>query len=429
MSDDLARADRVIPGACFGYTRMPEELMFTASHGRGSRLWSTTGREYLDYTLGSGPLVIGHAHPAVVNAVAEQASRGSHFYAVNEQAVALAERITESIDSVDAVKFCADGSQATFFAMRLARAATGRRLVLKFSGAYHGHHDYALPGFPGAPDEIGLVDYAHHGTPSAVAETVLVAPFNDVAETTRLVRQYADDIAAIVVEPVQRAIEPRDRFLQALRTLCDSIGSLLIFDEVVTGFRLARGGAQQVYDVRPDLTALGKAVGGGLPLGVVGGSRAVIEQVVPQAPGEVQKVFMSGTLNGNPLSAAAGLATLTVLDEVGGPDRLAKHGRVIADGLRDIIATRGIQAHVMGPDAFIEVIFGGGDVYDHASYAATDRAAATAFGIELNARGIYCVPGTKLYISTEHDDGDAELFLTHADEALAALAHRGLVPS
>lgn len=427
MSGTIQRADRVIPGGCFGYTKLPDDLTFVASHGCGSRLWTDSGRELVDYTLGSGPLLLGHAHPAITEAVRAQAAKGTHFYAMNQPAIELAERIIDAVPSAQALKFCADGSQATFFAMRLARSVTGRTLILKFEGAYHGHHDYALPGFPGSNGQVGKVAPHYAGIPGAIGETVIVSPFNDLETTTALVRRYAGDLAAVIVEPVQRAIEPQPGFLAGLRQLCDEAGALLIFDEVVTGFRLSRGGAQELYGVTPDLTALGKAVGGGLPLGAVTGRRDHIEHVVPGDRPEDQRVFMSGTLNGNPLSAAAGSAMLKVLDEVDGPRRLAAHGRILAEGLRAVGARLGIDLRVFGPDVFIEVTFGAAAVTDYATYRATNRAAAAAFGTELLRGGVYVVPGTKFYISTEHDDRDAEDFLKTAETALVSIRDQGLV--
>lgn len=422
--EDLARADRVIPGACFGYTQLPSDVGFVASHGAGSHLWATDGREFIDYTLGSGPLIVGHAHPEVVSALKAQFNRGTHFYAMNLEAVSLAETIVECVPSAHAVKLCSDGTQATFFAERIARAWTGRDAIIKFDGAYHGHHDYALPGFPGGMKEFGLTATTYKGIPKGATDTVYVAPFNNITATRALAEKYGSSIAAIIVEPVQRAIEPRPGFLAALRSLCDEIGCLLIFDEVVTGFRLDRAGAQGAYGVFPDLTALGKAIGGGLPLGAVAASRELIELTVPQGQAGDQAVFMSGTLNGNPLSAAAGRATLAVMDECDGPKRLKEYGSALASGLRELGCKLSIPIQVIGPNAFIEVVFGEDPVVDSSSYVATDREAAVLFGVEMLRRGIYLVPGTKMYISTTHTDVDLAQTLESAEESLNAIARR-----
>ncbi|UOQ56449.1 aminotransferase class III-fold pyridoxal phosphate-dependent enzyme [Leucobacter allii] len=417
------RADRVIPGACFGYTRIPDEDAFVASHGRGSRIFTTAETELVDYTLGSGPLLVGHAHPRVTRAIAEQAAKGTHFYAMNEPAISLAELIVESVPRVEAVKFCADGSQATFFAMRLARAATGRETVMKFAGAYHGHHDYALPSFPGVPEDRGAVGADSLGIPAGATEKIVVAGFNDLVSAQDMARAHRGDLAAIIVEPVQRSLPPAPGFLQGLRELADETGALLIFDEVVTGFRLSRGGAQERYGVHADLVALGKAVGGGTAVGAVAASRELIEYLVPGSPGASQRSFMSGTLNGNPLGAAAGLALLRELDEARGREAIAAHVAEVSAGLRDLAQSKSIALDLVGPDVFFDVVFAPREpVVDLASYLSSDRAASTRFGAEMLHRGIYVVPGAKFYVSSAHTSADAERFLAAADAALDVVA-------
>lgn len=419
----IERADRVIPGACFGYTRIPDADAFVASHGRGSRLFSTDGAELVDYTLGSGPLLIGHAHPRVTEALAAQAAKGTHFYAMNEPAIELAELIVSSVPNVEAVKFCADGSQATFFAMRLARAATGRETVMKFAGAYHGHHDYALPSFPGTPGDRGAVGADYEGIPSGATEKIVVAGFNDLDSAREVARAHREDLAAIIVEPVQRSLPPAPGFLQGLRELADETGALLIFDEVVTGFRLSRGGAQELYGVRADLVALGKAVGGGTAIGAVAASRDLLDYLVPETPGAQQRAFMSGTLNGNPLGAAAGLALLRELDESQGREAIASHVSELTSGLRRLASEKGISIELVGPDVFFDVVFRPSEpIVDLRSYLASDRAASVTFGAEMLRRGIYVVPGAKFYVSSVHTSADAQRFLEAADGALDVVA-------
>lgn len=418
MNGLAERAERVIPGGCFGYTRLPDELAFIATHGVGSHLFSTEGHDFLDYTLGSGPLLLGHAHPSVTKAIAEQAARGTHFYAMNETSIELAEFIVRAVPSAEAIKFCADGSQATFFAMRLARAFTARETIMKFNGAYHGHHDYALPGFPGQPAQHGAVGVGYEGIPVGATENVVTADYNDLESARMVARSHRGDLAAIIVEPVQRALTPAPGFLQGLRDLADELGALLIFDEVVTGFRLSRGGAQELYGVRPDLTALGKAIGGGTAVGAFTGSRELIDLIVPQGSAGKQRVFMSGTLNGNPLGAAAGLALLKELDAVDAPRKIASHVSLLTNGLRELAAGKNIELSTVGPGQFFDVVFGAGEVTNLASYVKTDREAAFRFGVELLRRGIYVVPGGKFYVSTEHTEADAEIYLRAASEAL-----------
>ncbi len=414
----------VIPGRCFGYTRLPVESEFVASRGEGSRLWSTDGRMYVDYVLGSGPLVVGHCHERVVAAVSEQLRLGTHFYVLNERAVELASKIVADIPSVDAVKFCADGSGATFFAIRLARAFTGRSTVLRFEGGYHGYHDYALPGFGETPGRYGRVGTRFEGVPKEAARTVVVAPFNDIEVTRELASGVAGDLAAIVVEPIQRTIMPDRRFLVGLRRLCDSTGALLIFDEVVTGFRVVGKSAQALFDVRADLTALGKAIGGGLPLAAVGGPRNILELTIPERQSGRQRVFMSGTLNGNPLSAAAGLATLTVMDETAGIETMNRFGAALKRGIIAAAERYDQAVQVIGPDSFFEVVFGDRRISSYKEYLATDRRKAMAFGEALLRRGIYVVPGAKWYVSVAHGDEDLEVTLKAVDASLADVVRR-----
>jgi glutamate-1-semialdehyde 2,1-aminomutase len=417
-----------IPGDCFGTFKLPGEVAFIASRGEGSRVITTDGRELIDFVLGSGPMVIGHAHPRVVAAVQEQAARGTTFYAMNDVAPRLAARIVELVPCAEAVKFVGDGAEATFYSLRLARAFTGRELVLKFEGAYHGHHDYALHGLKaarGANYPVAQPDSA--GIPVGVSETVLIAPYNDLDTTAQLVQPVAERLAAIIVEPVQRSLMPRPGFLAGLRALCDRTGALLVFDEVVTGFRLALGGAQEAFGVTPDLCALGKVIGGGLPLAAVAGRRDVLELTVPDRVADGRSVYLSGTLNGNAIAAAAGLATLDVLVEEDGPRRLVEIGGKLARGFAECARKLGVPLQMIGPPAFSEPVFGEGDVCDYRSYAASDRVAARLFGIELLKRDLFVHPASKMYVSTVHDDDQIETACRASFEAMRVIRDNGLL--
>jgi glutamate-1-semialdehyde 2,1-aminomutase len=408
-----------IPGDCFGAFKLPEEVAFIVSRGEGSRLITTDGRALIDFVLGSGPMVIGHAHPRVVAAVQEQIARGTSFYAINDVALRLADRITELVPCAEAVKFVGDGAEATFYALRLARAFTGRELVLKFEGGYHGHHDYALHGLKTAREaNYPLAQPDSSGIPAGVSATVLIAPYNDLDTTVQLVEPVAERLAAIIVEPVQRSLMPKPGFLDGLRTLCERVGALLVFDEVVTGFRLALGGAQEAFGVTPDLCALGKVIGGGLPLAAVVGRRDVLELTVPDRPADGRSVYMNGTLNGNAIAAAAGLTTLDVLAEENVPARLIEIGQKLARGFAECARKLDIPLQMIGPPSFPEPVFGEGDVCDYRSYAATNRAAARQFGIELIKRDVFVHPASKMYISSVHDDEQVE---TACSVALAAM--------
>lgn len=418
----MERARDVLPGGCLGTFRLPDDASFMVRRAKGARLWTTDDRELIDLVLGSGPMVLGHAHPRVVEAVQRQAALGTTYYALNEPAVELAERIVELVPAAEAVKLVGDGAEATFYALRLARAFTGRSHVLKFEGAYHGHHDYSLHGLkPTGPPRYPTAQADSAGIPAAVTGGVLVAPYNDAEATRTLVSAVADDLAAIIVEPVQRSIEPRDGFLDELRALCDDIGALLVFDEVVTGFRMALGGAEERYGVRPDLCALGKIVGGGLPLAAVAGRREIVELADPTHPAAEQRVYLSGTLNGNPLAAVAGLATLEVLEEDDVPAQLERTGTRLADELVALAAERSIPLRFIGPPSFAEPLFGDGDVVDYRSYVASDRATATAFGRELLRRGIFVNPGNKLYMSSALGEAELTRVLEASAEALDAV--------
>jgi glutamate-1-semialdehyde 2,1-aminomutase len=428
MTDSATVAAEFIPGKCFGTFKLPDEVAFIAERGEGSYLWTTDGRHLIDFVLGSGPMMIGHAHPRVVSAIHEQAMRGTTFYAMNDVAPRLAARIAEMVPCAEAVKFVGDGAEATFYSLRLARAFSGRDLVLKFEGAYHGHHDYALHGLnppPGTNYPTARPDSA--GIPPEVSSTVLMAPYNDLESATEIVEPVADRLAAIIVEPIQRSLLPRPGFLAGLKSLCRRTGALLVFDEVVTGFRLALGGAQEAFGVEPDLCSLGKVIGGGLPLAAVAGRRDVLELTVPDRNKDGRSVYMSGTLNGNAIAAAAGLATLEVIAEENGPARLIEIGSALARGFQDCAHRLSVPLQMIGPPAFAEPVFADGEIRDYRTYAASNRAAAKQFGIELLKRDIFVHPASKLYISTVHTEAQVEIACKAAFAAMREVRDRGLL--
>jgi glutamate-1-semialdehyde 2,1-aminomutase len=415
-----------IPGRILGSHSYPDGLNFVADRGEGPLIFATDGRQFTDYVLGSGPMIVGHAHPAVVEAIREQAGRGTHLYAMNETALELAERIVKHVPCAQALKFVGDGAEATFYAMRIARAFTGRTKILKFEGGYHGHHDYGQFGLTpthGRNESHRQPDSA--GIPAAISDTVLVAPFNDLETATSLALEHASDLAAIIVEPVQRSVPPRSDFLPGLRALCDRIGALLIFDELVTGFRLAFGGAQEIYGVIPDLCALGKVIGGGLPLAAVAGRRDLIALTVPDRAQDGRSVFLSGTLNGNSLCCAAGLATLRVLEEENGPAKIAESGRRLAAGFHDAAERLSIPFQMLGPPAFPEPIFGEEEIHDFAGHAATNQLASRQFGIEMTRRGNHVLFVAKYYLSTAHGDDHIAATCEAAYDAMRAVRDGG----
>ncbi len=417
-----------LAGNCLGMFKLPEEVAFTIARGAGARIWDTEGREFYDYVMGSGPMALGHAHPRVVAAICEQAARGTHYYHVNERAQQLAERVCRLVPCAESVKFCSDGSEATFYALRLARAFTRRSKIVKFNGAYHGHHDYAkqvLKTGHGVNDHQSIPESA--GIPPEISATVVIAPYNDIEGTRRLLAPIATEIAAIIVEPVQRGFMPAPGFLDGLRVLADGIGALLVFDEVVTGFRLALGGGQEMFGVTPDLCALGKILGGGLALAAVAGRRDVLELTIPGRPDDGRSVSMTGTLNGNPLGCAAGLATLDVIEEEGVPAILRDKGLKLGAGLADAANKLSIPFLTIGAPAFQQVVFGEGPVDNAEAHSRTNLTAARRFGIELVRRGVLVVPGSKLYMSIAHDDSTHGAFLDAATNAMRAIRDQGLL--
>lgn len=418
----LIRSNAVIPGATLGSFKLPDAVSFIVSHGQGSSIWSTDGRKYVDYVLGSGPLVLGHAHPRIVAAVREQLLKGTTYYYLNVPATELAERVARLVPCAEAVKFCGSGSEATFYALRIARAATGRDVILKFAGGYHGAQDYGQQTV-GPKGQLA----ESLGIPLTVGETVIVAPFNDLDATEALVEANRERLAAIIVEPVQRAIMPVPGFLEGLRSLCTRVGSLLIFDEIVTAFRLRLGGAQEAFNVVPDLCSLGKVMGGGLPIAAVAGSRQLLELTVPRPDGAGPGVYMGNTLNGNPLSCVAGLAALDVLSEEDGCTTIANTGSAIARGFEEAAQRLSVPLHMIGPPAFCEPVIGDGHVVDQASYLAQNRRASIALGVELVRRGIFVHPGFKLYVSTAHTPTDVEMTAEAAFDAIKAVRDQGLV--
>jgi glutamate-1-semialdehyde 2,1-aminomutase len=402
---------------------LPPDLRMVMVRGRGSKIYDAAGREYLDYMMGSGPLLLGHSHPAVVESVQRQAVLGSSYFALNEPAILLAEHLCEAVPCAEAVRFQTTGSEATFAAVRLARAATGRDRVLKFEGGWHGGHDLGqLSGAPPKahpyPEAVADCD----GIPAGVSGDVLVAPFNDLAVTESVIEQHRDELAAVIVEPLQRALRPEPGFLEGLRALTRRAGVVLIFDEIVTGFRLAWGGAQERYGVVPDLACFGKVIGGGYPVSAVAGKRELLQQADPGQKGHGKYCFLSGTLTGNPVACAAGLATLKVLRQPGAYERLHALSERLARGLRQAAADAGIAAQVLGDGPVLQVYFTDRrPLRNHRDLFQADRTRAVRFGQELIRRGVYCTPGGKLYLSLAHSEEDIDRTVGIAAEALTRI--------
>ena len=410
----ITRAGEVLPAGGFGNFD-PGIIIAT---GEGSRVWDEDGTEYVDYLIGSGPMLLGHGHPEVMEAVLEQLPKGMTFFANNAKGIELAEAIVEAVPCCEQVRFVASGGEADMYAIRLARAYSGKDKILKFEGGYHGMSaeaqmslaPEARVNFPQAvPDSAGI--------PQGVADQMLIAPFNDLAAVEALLAEY-DDIAAIIAEPLQRIIPAAPGFLQGLRALCDKHGVLLIFDEIVTGFRLAYGGAQERYGVIPDICTLGKIIGGGFPLAALGAASEIMAHF---DKAKTDKWLMQlGTLSGNPIAAAAGLKTMEVLKRPGAYTRLRKIGNELQTMLSSALASADIPHRICGDETLFDVFFTRNKCLDYRSAKHDDPARNTRFNQVLQANGVFKSPG-KLYPSLAIDDADLELTKTAFDLAADAL--------
>src|SRR5215813_13320309 len=360
----VATARRVLPGGGFG--NVPHELVIARGHG--SHVWDASGNEYVDYLLGSGPMIVGHAHPEVVDVVQQVVSQGTTFFANNPYGIRLAAEIVDAVPCAEKVRFVSSGSEADAYAMRLARAYKKRDKILKFEGGYHGMSDYGLMSL--APKRAGnfpqpIPDSA--GIPKSIREEILVAPFNDLETEASLIREHRSELAGIIVEPFQRLIPPAPGFLEGLRWLTRENGLVLIFDEVVTGFRFAYGGAQAYFGVTPDVCTLGKAIGGGFPLAAIAGRADIMAHFDKGAVAEEAFMMQIGTLSGNPIAAAAGLKTLEILKRPGAYDRIFKTGRALMDGYAEILKRRRVGARVLGAEPMFDVVFADRDMHDYRS--------------------------------------------------------------
>jgi glutamate-1-semialdehyde 2,1-aminomutase len=422
--DLLDRANRYLAGGGLGLFVLPPEVNVVIAEGHGSHVTDVNGRDFIDYHLGSGPALLGHAHPDVVAAVSRQLPKGSTYYFLNEPVIRLAERLVDACPCADQVHFTGSGTEATFFALRIARAKTGRDKVLKFEGGWHGMHDYGLWGtVPRSPSAYPQAERDSIGIPEALRGQVLVAPFNDAARAVQLIEENAGDLAAVIVEPLQRVLLPEPGFLEAVREVTARHGIVLIFDEVVTGFRIAWGGAQEKYGVVPDLATYGKAMSGGFPMAAIGGRAEVMQYLDARRIERSRLVWASGTLNGNPVSATAGLAALDVLARPGTYDRLHRIGGRLRREITAIGARYGFSAQTPGEDAVFGVRFTRREeLRSWADLLSADTDLGLRWAIAMLKRGILVNPNEKFYISTVHSDADVDRTLEAAEGAFADLA-------
>ncbi|MFT5488410.1 MAG: glutamate-1-semialdehyde 2,1-aminomutase [Paracoccaceae bacterium] len=412
-----------LPGAGLGSYSLPDDVRFVIHKGEGSRLQDVRGRWYLDYVGGAGALILGHAFPTVVEAVKEQAERGLHFFGtLNEQCIQLAEQLVPIIPCADRIAFTTTGSEATAYAMRTARAATGRSKVLKFEGAYHGNHDYsaysvtptALSNYPqGRPDTGGL--------PANMVDNVLVSPYNDLETVTKIVEANRDDLAAIIVEPLQRIIMPKEGFLPGLRKLCDDNDILLIFDEVVTGFRLGLGGAQEYFGVLPDIASYGKIVGGGGPLGCVGGKAEYMDLMSPLNKGQPNYSYVNGTLHGNPVAAVAGLATLAELKKPSFYKDLHALADDVCKACQEVLDKNRVPGIALGEGSFWQILFMDKAPVSHADVMNSDMVSSRALDLAQMHEGLYVLPNVRRFVSAVHTGQDIEETVRALDAACKRL--------
>jgi glutamate-1-semialdehyde 2,1-aminomutase len=385
----------------------------------GTRLYDVDGREYLDYLCSWGALILGHAHPDVVAAVSDQAGRGTSYGMTSPLEIELGEKITGAVPSVEMVRFVSSGTEAAMSAVRLARAFTERDLVIKFEGCYHGHSDGFLSEAGSGLATLGIA--ACPGVPEAFARLTLNTTYNDLGGVERLFRVHAGKIAAIIVEPVAAnmgVVAPAPGFLEGLREISKREGALLVFDEVITGFRMAYGGAQAVYGIDPDLTVMGKIIGGGLPVAAYGGKRHIMERVAPLGP-----VYQAGTLSGNPLAMRAGLATLPKLEAPGFYDAVNRRTHRLAEGFRSALKEAGVAGQVNVAGSLLTVFFCEQPVHNYNDAKKSDTKKFAKFFQEMLERGVFLPPSQyeALFVSAAHTDADVDRTISAARESLAAL--------
>ena len=419
-SELFDRAKRVLPGGVNSPVRAFRAVggtPFFVARGEGAKLYDVDGKSYIDYVCSWGPLILGHAHPAVLAAVRDAAGRGWTYGAPCEAEVELAELVSRRMPSLERVRCVNSGTEATMAAVRLARAATGRDMIVKFEGCYHGHADSFLVKAGSGVATLGLPDSP--GVPASLAGLTLTAPFNDARAVADLFREHPDTIAAVIVEPYvgnSGFIAPDSDFHPALRSLCDQYGALLIFDEVMTGFRVGAGGAQGRLGVRPDLTTLGKVIGGGFPVGAYGGRADLMKRIAPEGP-----VYQAGTLSGNPVAMAAGLATLRETDRPGFYEDLeSKTARLVA-GIEAAAGRRGVPITVGHAGSMWGVYLTNGPVRNYADAKETDTALFARWHAAALARGIFLAPSAfeAGFVSAAHSTVDIEFTITELDAALA----------
>jgi glutamate-1-semialdehyde 2,1-aminomutase len=409
----------VIPGGVNSPVRAFRSVEMTPRFirsGRGSKILDEDGNEYIDYVGSWGPLILGHAHPAVLEALAGAMQSGTSFGAPTRRELDMARAIVRMVPSVEMVRLVNSGTEAVMSAIRLARGYTGREKIVKFSGCYHGHSDGLLAKAGSGAATFGVPDSL--GVPATVVQQTVVVPFNNLEAVAAHFRAHPGETAAIVVEPVagnMGVVPPQPGFLEGLRTLCDGDAALLIFDEVITGFRVAPGGAQELYGVMPDLTCLGKIIGGGLPVGAFGGKRAVMERLAPEGG-----VYQAGTLSGNPLAVAAGLTALETLAKDNPYAELESMACTLENGMRDILAQKGIPHTINRVGSMLSLFFHPGPINSYEEALRADRRRFIGFFSRMLDEGVYLAPSPfeAWFLSTAHSSDDVERTLHAVKKSL-----------
>ncbi|MFC1971180.1 glutamate-1-semialdehyde 2,1-aminomutase [Chloroflexota bacterium] len=385
--------------------------------GQGSKIYDADDNEYIDYVCSWGPLILGHAHPQVVEAVKRAVERGTSFGASTELEITLAKMICSAIPSIEMIRFVNSGTEATMSALRLARAFTSRDKIIKFSGGYHGHADGLLVKAGSGMATLSLPNSP--GVTASYAQNTLVAPYNDIGTVEQLFQRHHEEIAAVIVEPVAAnmgVVPPQPGFLTGLRQLTSEFGALLIFDEVITGFRIAYGGAQSLFHITPDLTCLGKIIGGGLPVGAYGGKREIMEMMAP-----VGQVYQAGTLSGNPLAMTAGIETLKVLRQPGAYKRLENATLLLEEGIAKVIPSLKLNLTVSRFASLLTLFFTKNPALDYESASKADIVLFGKFFQQLLAKGIYWPPSQfeAAFVSLAHGTGDVQVTVDRISEALS----------
>jgi len=388
--------------------------------GAGSKIYDADGNEYIDYICSWGPLILGHSHPQVLDAIKKVAELGTSFGAPTELEITLAKMVSAAMPSIEMVRFVNSGTEATMTALRLARGYTGKDKVIKFSGGYHGHADGLLVKGGSGMATLSLPNCP--GVPTSYVENTLVATYNNADSVEQLFTKYPSEIAAVIVEPIAANIglvPPQPEFLKALRTITAEHGALLIFDEVISGFRVNYGGAQALYDITPDLTCLGKIIGGGLPVGAYGGKKEIMSMIAPAGP-----VYQAGTLSGNPLAITAGIETLKVLSQPGVYEQLDKSTALLEAGIRKAIDSLDMKIQVSRLASLLTIFFTDAPLTDYDSVATADTALFAKFHQQLLKSGIYWAPSQfeAAFVSLAHSEADIKTTIDKISEALSFVA-------